>query len=333
MDSIFTKHDALFMRDPAGGVEDVQAMKNGGFGAIFLNVQKEINSAQWDLVRQRAALAQVEVFPWCYIWNLYDLDRLIAIADQWGTKPVVNVEKQLDEGVFTTQQIADKLGNRDAAFSTECWLYGNVDWSPISQWPVMLQIFPLEVPSAAHWEDCKIHAHDCGFECVMYTFGTYDVNGVQPQPSDYPLLSPYQLYTADDLTYIYPDYFEWGPMGELDPCMKQKKPISEFACPYTGPYYHIGSKFKPTRGKTVKALKIAMERLKMGKFPNPSMYFGSQLATALRKFQIKSNISPVTGHYGRRTWSALRAATLPDGSYALTVECLKLILEDAANEK
>jgi peptidoglycan hydrolase-like protein with peptidoglycan-binding domain len=261
------------------------------------------------------------------------MDRLVSIADDWAAPNsacIPNPEKQLDLGVFTTQQMADRLGTRDAAFSTEAWLFDNVDWSPIIKWSMMLQIFPLEVPASADWNGCKIHAHKKGFSCVTFTFGSYDVNGVQPQPSDYPLKTPYQIYTADDLTYCYPHYEWWGPTGTFQPCLTVKPPISEEDCPYTGPYYPIGSKYKPTRGKTVKALKIAMNRLGCGRFLNPSIYFGAQLKSALFRFQIASGISP-TGNYGRKTWVALRAATTANGEYAFNDECLTLIQEDAVS--
>jgi len=333
METIFTQHNLLFARDPAGGVEDIDKMKAAGFGIYACNVQKEIPPSRWDLVRVRAAQHGMIVVPWCYIWNLEDLDRLCSIADQWGTQPLVNIEKQIDQGVFTSQQVANKLIGRAAAISMECWLFDNVDWSPLIHLPMMLQIFPLEVPISGQYEACKAHAHTKGFSCVMYTFGTYDVNGVQPQPSDYPLKTPYQLYTVDDLTYIYPNYGAWGPTGVWEPCVLPiKPPLSVEQFPFTGPYYPDGSKFKPNRGMTVKALKIALDRMGFGPFNNPTTYFGKTLAKKLVEWKISVDLDP-NPNYGKLTWNTMRAAVALDGDYAFNDKALALVRFDALSQK
>jgi hypothetical protein len=329
--SIFTQHNMLFLRDPVGGVEDVQAMKDGGFGIVACNVQKEISPDRWSLVRERADSAGVIVVPWCYIWNLSDLDRLISVSDSWAVDAemepalVPNPEKQLDLGVFSCEQMNQMVGNRDAACATEAWLYNDVDWKSISHWPMMLEIFPYENPTAWKWYDCKKHARDLGFSCVMFTFGAYDVQGKQPQPNEFPLLTPYQIYTADDLTYCYPHYEWWGPRGTLNPC--GLPPLTEAECPYTGPYYPTSVKYRPHQGKTVKALKIAMHRLKFGYFPNPSEIYGDYLKNAMYKFQVATAIPSPTGNYGKRSWEKLLVMAV-DGEYAFTAEALQLIQED-----
>jgi hypothetical protein len=332
--SVFTKHNLLFMRDPAGGVEDVQMMKDAGYGMVACNVQKEIPPGRWDLVRGRAANAGVISVPWCYIWNLEDLQRLISIADQWGVPPLVNVEKQLDLGVFSTQDIANMLQNRDAAFSTEAWLYGAVDWSPIAHWPMMLQIFPLESQSAKDPEGCRVHAHASGFSCVMMTYGTYDVNDVYPQPDWYDLRTPFQIYTADDLTHWYPNYGIWSPTGTYNPCKDVVEPLPESEFPFTGPYYPLTpypgfKKMLPDRGKTVKALKLIYDNLgMMDAGTTPNNVYGATLRNTVYKWQQQVGIDPPTGNYGKKTWESLRTAQV-DGEYVVRGEALKLIQEDA----
>jgi len=332
MDTIFTQHNLLFARDPAGGVEDVQLMKDSGFGIYACNVQKEIAPDRWNLVRQRAAACGMIIVPWCFIWNLTDMERLVSIADQWNTLPLVNIEKPLDLGVFTTQQLANILENRNAAFSMEAWLFDAVDWSPISKHMMMLQIFPLEVPVSANWEACKAHAHTKGFSCVTYTFGTYDVNNVFPKPEDYPLKTPYQLYTVDDMTHWYPNYGVWGPTGIWTPCVTPiKPPLSVEKFPFTGPYYPVGSKFKPNRGLTVKALKIALDRMGFGTFNNPTTYFGATLKKRLIEWKISVDLEP-NPNYGKQTWNTLRAAVAEDGDYAFNDQCLALVRLDAVKQ-
>jgi len=332
--SIFTKHNLLFLRDPAGGVEDVQLMKDAGFGIIALNVQKEINPARWDLVRGRAASAEMIVVPWCYIWTMEDVQRCISVSDQWGTYPLLNPEKQLDERVFTCEEMEIALGNRDAAFSSICWLYNDIDFSPIARWPMMLQIFPLEVPAAKDVEGCRKHAYDKGLKCVLNTYGTYDVNDVFPTPGMYDLKTPYQLYTADDMTHWYPNYKIWSPTGVYDPCVSEVEPLPISVFPYTGPYYPLtpypGQKKRlPDRGKTVKALKLILDDLGfMNAGSMVNNVYGSVLRNAMTSWQQRADIVPATGNYGARTWESLRTAQV-DGEYVVKGEALRLIQEDA----
>lgn len=331
MDSIFNRENVMFLRDPEGGVEDVQLMKNAGFNVIAVNVQKEIPLSEWDLVRVRAVNAGATLIPWCYIWTLNDLDRLLAIADDWSKGVcIVNIEKEIDLGVYSSQAVADKVAARDVAYSSICWLYNAVNWRPMTNKPMMLQIFPYEIPEAEKWEDCVKHAHDMGFSCVSMTFGTYDVAGVgQPMPEDYNLLTPYQLYTADDLTVFYPNYNMWSPKGSYKCCEVLLPPLTNSQFPYTGPYYQAGGKYKRIRGKTVIALKIAMERMAFGRFPTKTTYYGVEIGKAMGRFQQSVGIVP-TGNYGKMSWEALKTAIAPDGNYAMTPEALRLVKEDFA---
>lgn len=343
MDSFFTMKSGLFLRDPEGGVESVELMKNAGWDFIACNVQKEYPPEAWEeKVIPRAQACGMAYIPWQYIWKLEDLYHLLTIADRWSNGVcIVNIEKQIDDGTYNAQQCANIIQDRDVGISTEAWLYGGVDWKPLTKYPVMLQFFPFE---NGIWDfyGCEKHARDLGFNCVVFTFASYNVAGgphsggkEQPEPGDYEgsYRHPLTVYTADDLTYNYPAAYEiWKPTSLRVPCsIPVLPPLTEEQCPYTGPYYMAGGKYKRFRGKTVKALKIAMTRLGIKTFNDPTTYYGVELGKAMGKYKISVDI-PSNPHYGIPTWNALRGSVTEKGEYAFNQEALQLIKEDY-NEK
>jgi hypothetical protein len=335
--SYFNTNNGLFLRDPDGGVESIDLMKNAGWDFIACNVEDKFPPEMWEAkVIPKAKAAGMKYMPWQYIWKLSDLDHLLAVADKWSQGTcIVNIEKEIDTGVYTAQQCADKIRNRDVAISTIVWLYNNVDWKPFAVYPVMLQHFPFET-GVWDYVGCEKHARDCGFGCVLFTLGSYDVAGgphsggkVQPEPGDYEAAfrKPITVYTADDLTYNYPASYEiWMPESVRVPCTVHD-PLTPEECPYTGPYYMAGQKYKRIRGQTVIALKIAMTRLGIKTFNNPTNYYGTVLGAAMGKWKASIGL-PVNPNYGIASWNALRAATTPTGADAFNQECLDLIMED-----
>jgi hypothetical protein len=339
MDSFFTSRNGLFLRDPEGGVESVELMKAAGWDFIACNVEDNFPPEAWEeKVIPRAQACDMAYIPWQYIWTIADLEHLISVADKWSAGIcIVNAEKQLDEGVFSSQQVADMCGDRDVAISTEPWLYSAVNWKPLNKYMMMLQFFPFE---NGIWDSygCEKHARDLGFNCVTFTIGSYDVAGgrfsggkEQPEPGDYEGVFKYPLtvYTADDLTYNYPAaYAIWMPNQFRVPCsIPILDPLTEAQCPYTGPYYQAGGKYKRVRGKTVKALKIAMHRLGVKQFRNPTTFYGAELGKAMRKWKYSVDISP-NSNYGIASWIGLRGAVTEDGEHAFNQEALQLIKED-----
>jgi hypothetical protein len=340
MTSYFNDNNGLFLRNPEGGVESVDLMRDAGWDFIALNIG-DFPPAQWEQkVIPKAQQAGMAYLPWCYVWNINDLAVLLAVADRWSAGVhIQNHEKQLDDGTVPADQIAEMTGDRDMAISTEAWLYNSVDWSWLTKYPVMLQFFPFE---NGIWDfyGCEKHARDLGFSCVLFTLGTYDVaNGPhsggkeQPEPGDYETAfrQPLTLYTADDLTYNYPAAYEiWMPSLNQyrEPCsIPVLPPLTPEQCPYTGPYYMAGTKYKRVRGKTVKALKIAMDRMGIKAFPKPTTYYGVELGRAMGKWKVSVDL-PANPNYGIPSWNALRGSVTEDGEYAFNQEALQLIRED-----
>jgi len=225
------------LRNPRGGVEDVQNMKECGFGAIFCNI-KDYPVEEWDLVRERARAAGVPCGPWgrtATDSNEFDPNvmlRLIEVAADWGDQPyIVNSESEINgSGDDITSYIQQMCGADDYALSMEPWPFANVDWSPIKA-PVLPQCFGPEW-GGTNYEDVIWQWHHVGVRCVVPTFGTY--SGWQPEL--YPLLAPYGLYTADDCAN---DFAKWAAKGSHEPCAEA--PPQPEPAPPEGGMEKIGS--------------------------------------------------------------------------------------------
>ena len=218
MNSIFTKTNHLFLRNPRGGVENIVAMREAGFNAIFCNIGDHTTS-EWAEIRLRAAAAGIVCGPWIRTADANNnfsqdrLDHLIQTADTWESPLIVNSESELKgSGDKLTQYIAAELRGRDAAISVECWPFADVAWWPLGRYPFLPQIFPVEAEAAQHPEACRLKWHAYGVECVVYTFGSYR----SQQPTLYDRLTPYGVYTADDCGN---NFQAWAPLGTHDPCV------------------------------------------------------------------------------------------------------------------
>jgi hypothetical protein len=203
----------LFLRHPNGGVEDLDRMKAAGFAGVFCNIGDHAPEAWEAIVRPRALAQGMFCGPWARTagagntWAPHVLEELVRVADRWGSPLIVNAESEIKEsGAEITGQIAEEVGDRDGAISMEAWLFNppSIDWRPVSHLPMLLQIFPQESPPSSDPEGCKWHAHECGIDCVYFTFGSY--GGVKPSLFD--LASPYSVFTGDDCGG---DYEAWSP--------------------------------------------------------------------------------------------------------------------------
>jgi hypothetical protein len=196
--SVFTEECFLFLRAPDGGVENLQGMKEAGFGGVFCNI-KDYPAERWNVVRQRARDQGMFCGPWAHTRNHesgeFDpkiLDAIITCADAWDSPLIVNSEAELKaSGSDLTEYIAAQVEDREAAISMEPIPFANVDWTPVAHIPMLPQCFGPEYADAKAVADLW---HAYGVKCVFPTFGTYS----GWQPSLYPLVAPYSLYTGDD---------------------------------------------------------------------------------------------------------------------------------------
>jgi hypothetical protein len=220
--SVFLNTNHLILRNPDGSDGNVQAMAAAGFRAVYCNV-RDYPPEAWQTIRDRARQANVECGPWARTatggsWDEMMLQRLVQTADTWGSSLIVNSEKELDGyGDALTRHIRDVCGDRDWALSMEAWPYANVDWTPLSDIPVLPQIFPVESDAAKNADACRTQWHTAGIQCVVFTFGAY----AGQTPSLYDRLSPYGVYTGDDCAG---QYAAWSPQGSCDPCTAAPTP-------------------------------------------------------------------------------------------------------------
>jgi hypothetical protein len=231
--SIFLQTNHLFLRAPDGGVEDVASMKAAGFGAIFCNIG-DYPPDSWQTIRNQARNAGVVCGPWLRtntpsnMFSIDKLDFLIATADIWNAPLIVNSESELKgSGNKLTLRISEKLEKRDAAISVEAWPFADVEWWPLGEFPILVQIFPQESGAGGQPEACRSQWYAYGVKCVVYTFGSY----WGWDPNSFDRLTPYGVYTADDCGGVFQ---AWNPKGERDPCqsvllpIKPKPPEEEF---------------------------------------------------------------------------------------------------------
>ena len=201
----------FFLRNPNGGVQNLADMKAAGFEGVFCNIG-DYSPEQWDTVRERAKQNGMFCGPWARTanaqgqWDPLKLERIVTIADRWGSPLVVNSEKEIDgSGATLTTEIAKAVGSRDAAVSMEAVPFGSVDWAPVAHLSVLPQVFPAE--TGRHDTSAQLREvwWSRGVRCVYMTYGTYAGAHGRPHPSWYELNTPYSLYSADDV--------EGGPIG------------------------------------------------------------------------------------------------------------------------
>lgn len=220
--SAFLERNHLFLRNPAGGVEDVHSMVLAGFGLVLCNIGDH-GPDEWQVIRNRCEAERIPCGPWMRTAsgsNEFDpakVEQLVHTAELWGDAPfVVNSESEIKgSGSEITGWIARMCYGHDWALSMECWPFANVDWSPIAL--VLPQIFPQEAEAARDPEGCRAEWHRVGVPCVVNTYGSYH----EWDPGDYDRLTPYGVYTADDCGQ---NYAAWGPDGTHDPCQEEPVP-------------------------------------------------------------------------------------------------------------
>jgi len=263
--TVFNKN-FLFLDNPNGGVENLADMKAAGFAGVFCNVHS-FPTAEWEaIVRPRALALNMFCGPWARMgpdgvnFNVSTLEHLIDVADKWNSPLIVNAEAELkNSGATLTTLIATKVGSRDAAVSVEPWLFNppSVDWKPIAHLPFLLQIFPAEAPTLwppgsdvmAIANDCKAHAHDCGIECVYFTFGTFR----EQEPNYYILQAPYSLYLGDTMEANYPP---WSPTSiGFKACQEVIPPVT--TVPWYSKPYKKGTAVGPAKLPRVLKFDIA----------------------------------------------------------------------------
>lgn len=163
----FTAHRGALCDNPAGGNENVGpdiAEHLDPEGWVAFNVG-DYEPSRWDVHRERATQAGILSVPWARLGTpgagatreacLARLRDVSTIADEWEietrpmsggiARPLLNAETELLLGLVTPADLATHLDGTEGGISTEANLYWSVDWTPVRDWPVLLQLFPEDM--------------------------------------------------------------------------------------------------------------------------------------------------------------------------------------------
>jgi len=180
-------------------------MHAAGFLWLALNVGDGIAWQDWRIVVDRARGLGVDVFPWARCYTLDDCSRLLDLADDVAFRAILNIEDEFQTAVDPNDLAAllddSEVRLDEIGLSSVAWLYNDVDFSPLSAYPMLLQLFPTDMRrDPADLEqiqaDCVVHARDKGFTYVGVTFQTYA--GARPEWYAY-YEGARSLYTGDDV--------------------------------------------------------------------------------------------------------------------------------------
>lgn len=311
--SFFDSGNGVYLRAPDSGVEHGVGEAAPHFKWIALNLEYPL--AEWTTIRTRAEAAGLTVIPWKRLYTADELELFCDTAEHFPAC-ILNIEKELDDGAITPDDILKASDGLDCVISMEPWLFDSVDWFLLADFPFHLQLFPQENSVSHMPEACRAHAYAYGIKKVQFMFGIHSL-----EPYDFVRQGPYGVYTGDDMDSkpdLVRDYAAWA---------EQK--VAPLAIPYTGPSYGPSHKKGPMKSKTALALKIGMDRLGFDLFPNPDLFHNRRLEEALRRAQRFAGLEP-SGQFGKATFEWLRRQLALDGSgYALNSLAVRMIKEDA----
>jgi hypothetical protein len=301
----------MYLRNPGGGVEDVENMRSHGFRWIAINLGDHADN-EWDLVKQRANAAGVTVVPWGRITSIASrlglsnekaAEWLATLGKQaYSNRVLFNAEKELDGNNALRIAMEDASVGMDYALSTEPWLFESLRNTPlVRRGVVQIQLFPQESDASTRPRDCRARAYELGCLTVHFMLGMHDL-----PPGAFPRRqSPYSVYTADDCGNVFAP---WSP--ESLPALTIK---------FQGPLFPVGHpKYVKKLPWTIRALKSAMHRAGLTNFSQPDGTYGPRLKDALIRLQTLTNLVP-SGNYGMGTHTALMKllSASPNEKYAL----------------
>ena len=307
----------LYLRNPRGGIEDVAAMKAGGFSWVAINVGDDQEPPEWSVVEQRASASGVTVLPWRRCTTDTEVAELCDLARrEYSGRVIVNAEKELDTGPVTAGAIVTATEGMDAALSTEPMIFSSLDGSPVlAKLIVQLQLFPQENDASKSPRDCRALAFRLGAKTVHFMLGVHDLG-----PEEFPpRQAPYSVYTADDCGNVFTP---WSP--------RQPDPLQ---IPFTGPLYGPSHRNGPSPAcGTAQALKIAMHQAGFATFTDPDGTYSEALEEAMANFQRNFGLT-ASGQYGKASYERVRRLldVAPDAGFALTTSATALIEADAAS--
>jgi len=212
----FLSGRGALVRAPGGNIEQPEQWKELQLEYLAFNIG-DYQHNEYNKLRYMCDNNGMDYFPWRRCYSKQDVQALITVADSWCKKIIgLNVENELDEptkyGHLPPLAIAEATREWERMHGGHVidiflgWIQNSPDCTPISHHTCMLEIFPLEAPNTARWQDCVLHARNKGFSDIELLFGTHPISGTYHTPDLYPMNVPHWLYTFDDLG---PRWKEW----------------------------------------------------------------------------------------------------------------------------
>lgn len=201
--NLFSDSSGVFLRDAHGGTETAARSATAyGYKWIAINTGDVPTLSRWARIISENPC----IVPWARVRSASDVYALILAARQLRSVGlIVNLEDEAKD-VLPPRRVRDILletGYEGAvAISTLGWVYnsgpGGVDWRPLGEYPVLLQMFTGEVPALkGQLSECIKHAFDEGFKVAKPTWQAYATQGVRPYPEDWD--GHFSVYTGDDV--------------------------------------------------------------------------------------------------------------------------------------
>lgn len=328
-----------YHRRPDGyGNTLVADQKAAGIQWALLNIGVDVNRDPTVWAKQRALYrtAGIPVGPWLHVRSMADLTFLLGVAVDWQADLLgCNVEDVVDDKLSLQEvggYLLDFWVNRygkPVHMATLPWVQNGQGWQYVSFAYLALEMFPKEGQGQTYldqYQRCIDHAFNEGAKRVTLLYST-----TSPR-SKYPNVA-HCLYTADDVT----DWSAWKdsvpqviPKPEEEPDVPTLPSLTIKQFPYTGPL-EVGDKNRDS----VKGLKRGLIRggYMEGELGKETDDFGPALEKGFKKLQRDKGIRPISGKYGRATWTAMRALRVPaespnEGAYAMDAKALAFVKLD-----
>jgi hypothetical protein len=207
------------LRAHDGGVENVQEMKTAGMEYVALNIG-DLPMEAWDVVRDRARIADVHVLPKARCYSVGIVDRLVQAARAWGSLGIiVNLEIEAKDSMppARVRGVLDALAwDGEVGVSTEAHLYDYplVEWVPLTgpKYTALLQMYPEDARQdpaniPAWTAQCVRHARASGYTYVGVTYQCW-----RSDPNWYDRRGTYSLAYGDDVPGTG-GWAAWAPVG------------------------------------------------------------------------------------------------------------------------